>query len=239
MFIILHTPPVRSLVRGILTRTAGNQINGQIEIGHLSYRLWRGDAKLEDVVFKIPGLQVQVDMVEVALLSKQGISLKIDHPRVVLSPKPKTSEDKADRGGPSRPWSFLEKLGRIDVNSGRFEWEEDQTRLLVSGSVKLESQNSEKRGQGNMWSLHGDLNCALDNRPQVPLIIEAILALDGGSLRLNPLRVDSNENFLYAKGILHHLSPINGNLEGKLHVDSLLAEVFAWKSPPQRLDRTP
>ncbi len=75
MFIILHTPPVRSLVRGILTRTAGNQINGQIEIGHLSYRLWRGDAKLEDVVFKIPGLQVQAKMVEVALLSKQGISL--------------------------------------------------------------------------------------------------------------------------------------------------------------------
>jgi hypothetical protein len=181
MFIILHTPPMRSLVRGILTRTAGNQINGQIEIGHLSYRLWRGDAKLEDVEFKIPGFQVQAKMVEVALLSKQGISLKIDQPRVVLSPKPKTSEDKAGGDGPSRPWLFLDKLGTVEIDNGRFEWKEDHTKLLASGYVKLERQNKETRGKGKTWSLHSDLNCALNNRPQVPLIIEAILALDEGS----------------------------------------------------------
>ncbi len=233
MFIILHTPPMRSLVRGILTRTAGNQINGQLEIGRLSYRLWRGDAKLEDVEFKIPGLQVEAKMIEIALLSKQGISLKIDHPRVVLSPKPKTSEDKAGGDGPSRPWLFLDKLSTVEIDNGRFEWKEDHTKLLASGYVKLERQNKETRGKGKTWSLHSDLNCALNNRPQVPLVIEAILALDEGSLRLNPIQADLQESSLNANGILANLDPLEGSLEGRLQLDSSLTEIFDLYLPVQ------
>ncbi len=101
LFLILHTPPVRSLLKGILSRTVEKQIDGQIEIGRLSYRLWRGDAKLEDVEFKIPGLLVQAKRIEVALLSKQGISLKIDYPEVILSPKLDSSEIKDAGDGQS------------------------------------------------------------------------------------------------------------------------------------------
>jgi outer membrane protein insertion porin family len=70
------------------------------------------------------------------------------------------------------------------------------------------------------------LNCVLSDRPQIPLKIEAKLTLDGKSLQINPLQIDSNENSLNVNGILHHISPLKGNFEGGIQINSSLAEVF-------------
>jgi len=200
LFLVLHTPPVKSLFKGILTRTAGKKLNGQIDIGRLSYRLWRGDVRVEDVEFRLPGMRVKARRIEAGLFSKQGIMLKIDQPEAILSPKPGSLEKKQDRGGPSRPWTLLEKLGSVELNNTRFDWRDGQNVLSASGSLKLKRLDERILGQRQSWILQADMNCTVRSRPPLPLKISAELALDGESLRINPFQVDSNNNSFYSTG---------------------------------------
>lgn len=233
LFAVLHTPPVKHLVKGILIRTAGKQLNGQIDIGRFSYRLWRGDVQLESVEVKLPDMQVTVNRVDASLFAKQGISLKIDQPRAVLSPKP-DSRTKKDAGvGPSQPWALLAKMGTVELEDGRFEWKDNRTELSVSGSMKLERNPENNLTQKLRWRLRGDLHYTFGNSPQTPLTFEANLGIGGKSLQINSFRLDSEEYALNGSGIIHQINPLEGNLESRLQVDTKLAEEFQFHFPVQ------
>ena len=140
LVLVLHTPPARSLLRGILTRLGEKQVNGQIEVGRLNYQLWRGAAELRDVDLKLPGLELRADRIKVAFFSKHGLSVQADRVRATLSPQPAPAPEKQSGPGPSYPWSFLGKLGTVGVADG-----------LVSGKGGLPEGLSRVPSPSNVW----------------------------------------------------------------------------------------
>ena len=86
--------------------------------------------------FNLPGIQAKVIQIEATLFSKQGISLKIDSPVVMLSPKPASSSKKEAQQEPSQPWSFLKRIGSAEIENGRIELQYGQAELTASGSLK-------------------------------------------------------------------------------------------------------
>lgn len=49
VILIFHTPPLRNIVKGLLSRTMANRVDGEIDIGRMHYHLWRGEVDLEDI----------------------------------------------------------------------------------------------------------------------------------------------------------------------------------------------
>src|SRR5512139_3549524 len=132
LVLVLHTPPVRSLLRGILARLGEKQVNGQIEVGRLNYQLWRGAAELRDVGLKLPGLELRADRIRVVFFSKHGLSVQADRVRATLSPRRASAPEKKSRQGPTYPWSFLGKLGAVRVTEGLLEWQGGPSARSVS-----------------------------------------------------------------------------------------------------------
>jgi len=232
LLLILHTPPMKSLFKGLIVRTAERQLNGQIEIGHLSYRLWRGEVKIEDVQLNLTGLHIRVTQLEAFLFSKQGISLNIDHPHLLFSPKEAKTERKEGTGGSSQPWSFLNKLGTVRIENGRFEWKEGQQNLLARGSLELKREDHDNLNRDGVWKLEGDLDCTFSGGPQIPIEIEAILALDGDSLLLNPeyLYPRLTQRAIPGRGCsIEHRSSHRAGLP-TLHAGRNRTMVHVWKS---------
>ncbi len=78
VILIFHTPPVRNIVKSLLSRTVANRVGGEIDVGRMHYNLLRGEVKLEDIMLISSGLDVQADRVEASFFSGDGISLKIE-----------------------------------------------------------------------------------------------------------------------------------------------------------------
>jgi outer membrane protein insertion porin family len=231
--LVLHTPPVRSLVRGILARLGEKQVNGQIEVGRLNYQLWRGAAELRDVGLKLPGLELRADLVKVVFFTKHGLSLEVDRLRAVLSAQPESAPAKSSGPGPSYPWSFLGKLGAVRVTDGLLEWKDGPSARTVSGSLTLERQDDEKGASEQKWDFRSRLSHQSAGRSPVPLDIEAVLSLEGQSLRLNTVRLSSAENSLTASGVLHQVHPLEGKIEGDVRAGTLLVEALGLALPVQ------
>ena len=233
LVLVLHTPPVRSLLRGILARLGGKQVNGQIEVGRLNYQLWRGSAELRDVGLKLPGLELRADRIKVVFFSKHGLSLDVDRVRATLSPQPASAWEKTSGPGPSYPWSFLGKLGAVRVTDGLLEWKGGPSARTVSGSVTVERLPDEKGDGERKWSFRSRLNHQLAGRSAVPLEIEGILGLEGQSLRLNTVHLSSAENSLTVSGVLQQANPLEGHIEGEIRADTSLTEALGLDLPVQ------
>ncbi len=233
LVLILHTPPARSLLRGVVARFGEKRINGQIEVGRLNYRLWRGSAELRDVNLILPGLHLQADRIEVSFFSKHGLSLQVDHIRATLSQQPESTAKKQSSQGPSLPWSFLKRLGAVRISDGRLEWSQNPLERIVSGSVALERLNDEQGGGERDWSFRSRLSHQMASRLPVELDIEGVLCLEGESLRLETVRLGSGENSLTAGGVFHQVNPLEGNVRGEVSVDSTLAEDLGLNLPIQ------
>jgi outer membrane protein insertion porin family len=233
LVLVLHTPPARSLLRGILARFGEKKINGEIQVGRLNYRLWRGSAELLDVGLKLPGLQLRADRIRVVFFSKHGLSLEADRVRAVLFPQPESTSEIGSGQGPSYPWSFLNKLGAVRVTDGLLEWKQGPPGRTVSGSLALERLNDEKGKDERNWSFHSRLSYQMAGRSAVPLEIEGVLGLEEGGLRLNTVHLNSAENSLTASGILRQASPLEGNIRGEIRVDISLTEALGLHLPVQ------
>ena len=233
LVLLLHTPPARNLLRGILARLGEKQVNGQIEIGRLNYKLWRGSAELRDVGLRLPGLHLRADRVKVVFFSKHGLSIEVDRIQATLSPKPASSPEKSSGPGPSYPWSFLKKLGTVKVTDGLLEWKQGLPERAVSGSVMLERLKDGKGYAERKWSLHSRLSHQQAGRTPVPLEIEGVLGLEGEGLRLDTLHLSSDENSLTASGILRQANPLKGDIRGEVRADPTLTETLGLNIPVQ------
>ncbi len=233
LILVLHTPPARSLLRGILARLGGKQINGQFEVGRLNYKLWRGSAELRDVGLRLPGLHLRADRVKVAFFSKHGLSIEVDRIQATLSPKPASSPEKTGGQGPSYPWSFLKKLGTVKITDGLLEWKQGLPERTVSGSVTLERLKDGKGNYERKWSLHSGLSHQQAGRPPVPLELEGVIGLEGKGLRLDTLHLRSDENSLTAGGILRQTNPLKGDIRSEVRADTTLTEALGLNLPVQ------
>jgi outer membrane protein assembly complex protein YaeT len=229
--LVLHTPPVRSLLRGVLVRFAKRQVSGQIAVGRLNYKLWRGSAELREVDLKLPGLHLQADRIKVAFFSKRGLSLQVDSVHVTLSPEPETAAKKQSGQESSYPWSFLNKLGTARIADGLLEWQQGPSRRTVSGSVMLERRNDEQGTDERDWSFSSRLSYQVAGLSPVPLETEGVLGLEGKSLRLETVQLSSDENSLTASGVFRQANPLEGNIRGEFRADTSLAESLGLDSP--------
>ncbi len=239
LVLVLHTPPARSLLRGILTRLGEKQVSGQIEVGRLNYRLWRGSAELRDVAVELPGLHLRADRIKIVLFSKHGLSVQADRVLATISPQPAPAQEKPSGPGPSYPWSFLGKLGVVRVADGLVEWQGGPSERTVSGSITLERLNDEKGDGARNWSVRSRLNHQRAGRSAVPLEIEGVLGLEGQGLRLTSVHLSSAENSLTVSGVFQQTHPLEGDIRGEVRAATSLTETLGLDLPVQGTIRRP
>jgi len=128
IFILIHLPPLSSVAKGILTRTISKQIDGQITIEHLNYKLWRGSAEVENIAFQMPGIQVKVARVDISFALGKGISIKAEYPSVLIRSGPKTSTPSKHGASPSRFWTILKQFEKLSIENGQFDWASNSMR---------------------------------------------------------------------------------------------------------------
>jgi len=231
LFILIHTPPLRSVVRGILTGAIGKQIDGSITIGRLNYKLWQGSAEIENIMLELPGIHIKVDRADVSFIPGKGISAKAEHPTVIIRPLPKKAKPAIEDKSPSRFWTILRQLKKVEVDDGRFEFQNNSTRINAAGSISLVRQNLEDLSAREIWILKGDLEGKLGNSNQIPLTIESILELKDDHLHLSQTYLDAGHTSLSADGVLYQTGPFEGNLKGSFHVEDALASSFLLELP--------
>ena len=231
IFLILHTPPVRNLVKGVLSRTISGRIEGQLDIGRVSYRLWQGKVTLEEVEFVVPGLRIQVERLDASFFEANGMSLKITKPWIVLEKQPKRSRRMESVSPPA--WMILQQIGNVTVENGHLEWGRISAKGEVDVSLRLERQNINGQSQEPIWSLISDIRCNLGNASPIPLMLMANLELQDENLKINKIQLDTGQSTLSAQGALYHSAPFAGNLKGDFQINETLAEAITPSLPVQ------
>ncbi|MCK4932796.1 MAG: hypothetical protein KAT01_11550, partial [Candidatus Aminicenantes bacterium] len=230
VILIFHTPPVRNIVKSLLSRTVANRVGGEIDVGRMHYNLLRGEVKLEDIMLISSGLDVQADRVEASFFSGDGISLKIEHPRVIIRPKPDAPKSKSDT--PSRFWTILKKFNTVVVEEGRFELEDNSSETKwIQGSIRIERQSSADRPEEQIWSLNSELQCSFVDSSQILLKIGAILGIEQDNLHLKESWIETSHSSLEAQGVIYQSGPFKGNLAGNFQIVDTLARSFGLEPP--------
>lgn len=230
VILIFHTPPVRNIVKGLLSRTAANRIGGTIDVGRIQYNLLRGEVALEDIELVSSGLAVQAHRVEASFFAGDGISLRAEHPKVIIRPKPDATKSKSD--SPSRFWTILKKFDSVRVEEGYFEWGENSSdSKKIQGSLSLERQSSSDESKNLIWSLDSTLLCSFVDDRQIPLDISAVVGIEQENLLIEEIQVATTHSSVDARGVLYQSGPFQGNLEGYLQVTDNLADSFGLDLP--------
>ncbi len=221
--ILLHTPPIKNLIKGFIIRTANSRAGGQLRIGSFGYKLWQGKATAANVEFEMPGLLVQVDHAEASFFSGGWISFEAKKAKVTLRlaqfrervlPPGDISSTKA--------WMFLRWIGSAAVNDVQFVWTDDQREILIQGSLNLNRQ----KGDGHMWDLDTKWQCSFPGSSTIPMNLGAALALEKETLHIKEFLFQSRQTSLSAQGVFTESTPFEGNLEGSFQVEDSLARYF-------------
>jgi outer membrane protein assembly complex protein YaeT len=229
--VLIHTPPLRSVVRGILTRTVGKKIEGQVTIGRLNYQLWRGRAEVENIGLEMPGFQIKVDRADVSFIPGRGISAKADRPTVVLQPQTEKSKTEKGEKEPSRFWTILTQFETVEVDEGQFELQSGSIDLKVQGSLKIERRIIEEMPERQSWVVEGDVRGSLNESDPIPVSVKSILGLKDGHLHLTQAQIETDHASLSADGIFYQTGPFEANFSGSFHAEDDLARTLALKFP--------
>jgi len=212
LFLLLHTPPARNMIKSVLSRTVAGRAGGTLDIGRITYRLWRGEVTLEDVEFDYPGLRAEAHRLEASLFSRGGMSIEVDNPRFFLREEPRMSQP-VRRSSPP-PWKVLQYIGAVSVDKGRFEWGSASTRGEIEGSLRLARSGTEGRSREHNWLLTGDVQGSVGDNSPIPMKIAANFGLQSEDLRLEEIRIDAYASVLSARGALSQQDFITGTFRG-------------------------
>jgi len=231
IFILIHLPPLSSVAKGILTRTISKQIDGQITIEHLNYKLWRGSAEVENIAFQMPGIQVKVARVDISFALGKGISIKAEYPSVLIRSGPKTSTPSKHGASPSRFWTILKQFEKLSIENGQFDWASNSMRVKADGSVSLVRYTEEQLSSRQMWKLEANLEGRVGDKAEFPLSIRSIIKLKDDHLYLSETYLRAGQTTLSADGALCQTAPFEGDVNGKLYIEDSMARILVPDFP--------
>ncbi len=227
--IILHIPPVRNLIKGLVTRTVSSRAGGELRIEKLDYKLWKKEATVSNVEFEMPGLLVRIDYAVAKFLSDGWISIEAKQAKVILR-WAQYRERALPPGDASsaKAWMFLRWIGSVDIDDGQFVWDDEQREILVHGSLNLNRQ----KGNGRKWALVSQWQCSLpESGSDIPVNLGATFALEKEHLHIKEVLLRSGQTSLTAMGVFTESRPPAGSLEGSFQVEGSLATYFAPDIP--------
>jgi outer membrane protein assembly complex protein YaeT len=231
LFLLLHTPPARNLIKRVLSRTVSARAGGSLEIGRISYKLWRGEVTLEEVAFENPILRADADRLEASLFSRGGLRIKVDNPTLFIRDTARESQPAARRSPP--PWMLLQQIGAVDVEKGRLGWGSGAAAGAIEGSLSLRRRLSAIPPRVHSFVLTGDLQGRVGEFDPIPMTVSASAGLQSGSLQVDEVRVESHRSFLSAQGALSQAEFIFGDLTGGFEIDASLVRSFSPDLPIQ------
>lgn len=226
--ILLHTPPVRNFIKGFVTKKFSSQVGGTLRVGHLDYKLWKGEASVADVELEMPGLRAQVDNAVISFFSRKGILIEAKKPRVALQPVQSRKKETPQKAAPStRPWLFLRKIGSIILHEAQFVLSDARGDIQVRGSLSLRRRDA----YGDIWTLDSQVQCSFPGRENITANLNMALALEEKKLQIREFLLRSGQTSLAAQGVLIESNPFQGNLDGRFQIEDSLTRYFAPDLP--------
>ena len=141
LFFLLHTAPGKEFSRGILVNALSRLADSEVSLGHLDYRLWRGEIALSDLTLASESFDLEVAKVSLSVSPTLRISAEIRGPRLDFRVVPDGETD-----AESEPWTGIPlNIRHLDLTDGhiRVEYEEALATLEVG---EIEIQLDEKGG---------------------------------------------------------------------------------------------
>ncbi len=219
-FILLHTSPAKGLFRRLLVRSVLSVFGGELTIGRLDYRLWRGQIWLEQLHWapkaELAPLALDSSEVEVLFSPVGGVSIFLASPELTVFPSASTAETAEQ--APWRPTVYawlsqvraVEGVLRVLGTSGE-PW-------LEMSSVQLSLTSGKGRHESRIRSSEIELR-PTEHRITVGTL-ETDLQIDGRGLVLKELEIQKGSSSARAWGTIVSFNPFFATLDANLQLDA-------------------
>jgi autotransporter translocation and assembly factor TamB len=220
LFVLLHTAPGKDLARRMLSNTLSAQLDSELSLGQLDYRLWRGELTLQDLTLASDSFDLDIARIEANISLPLRIGAVIRRPRLTV--RAITSEETTDSGS----WSGLPaSIRRLELSDGqiRVEHEEIDAGLVVGG---IEIQLDEKEGGHRSFLKSGKGQLVFEDTELTLEPLEAILEWKGTEILVSEATVRVGTSHARVQGALRP-SPLIASLDVDYQVDPDLLRLWA------------
>ena len=216
LFFLLHTAPGKELSRSVFVNTVSALSDSDASLGHLDYRLWRGEITLSDLTLRSESFDLEVARIELGVSPTLQISADVRGPRLDIRFVPDGETD-----AESEPWTGLPvSIRHIQLTDGhvRVEYEDANAWLEVGG---IGIQLDEKEGEHHSALKSGPGRLAVEGK-ELPLEpLEATLEWKGSDILLEQARVGTGSSEVRMRGVLSP-SPLTASLALDFQLDAEL-----------------
>ncbi len=228
--IFLHTPPGRALVERFLEGSVAPALGAELRFGSLSYRLWAGALDATAVSLRWEDARLDVREVHLRWSPGGGLRVRLLRPNLVVRGSSRPPPSGPATGIAARPWTALERLAEAEITEGRLELQDAHgVSYLVLDPLGLTS-----RERGSVIHLGARNGFApAPPRTRLPLAGDATLHLEGGSLVVDALHLESRGSSIDIRGALRRVQPLEGTAAGRIDADPTL---LALVSPDSAIE---
>ncbi len=217
LFFLLHTAPGKELSRSVLVYVVSGLSDSDASLGHLDYRLWRGEITLSELTLRSESFDLEVAKVDLHVSLTLQISGDIREPRLAFRFVPDDDE--------SEPWTGIPmNIRHLNLTDGhvRLEYEAEGAFLEVG---KIEVALDEEEGGFHSVLKSGAGRLVVDDK-ELPLEpLEATLEWKGSEILLEQTRVRTGSSEVRVDGTVSP-SPLAVDLELDFDLDAGLLDLW-------------
>jgi hypothetical protein len=235
LLVVLHSTPVVSWARRTLLERMS--VLGDVSIGNLEYRLWRGEVLVQSIRIE-PREEHLLMSVEVSEIRGSWVPfLRLDvaaiHPVVHLRASPESAEPAADEDVEPEVPSWLSRL-RVEDGELYFRGEDNAIQLSMA-PIDLTLTSDVAAGGARATVQAGGGTLAMGARSvQIRRVdAEAVAARD--DLELVSTAIETEAGDARARGTIDKLSPFEGNFDLDFDLDAGSAGPLLLESGAERL----
>ncbi len=226
--VLLHTALGRGVAKGFLERQLGPALGVELRVGTLEYRLWAGTLDASALHLAWKGGTLDVASAHVRWSARGGLALRLVRPIVVVRDSDAPKALAPAIGLAARPWTALERFGRVEIASGRVELQDlHGTPYLVLDPADATMLEHESRRAIQITLRDGVVMPPGGRTRLQQLSGTAGLRLDGGSLVIDALHLETEGSAADLQGVLDRLQPNEGAASVRIDADGALAAFFS------------
>ncbi len=219
-FALIHASPAKEFFRRLLVRSVLSAFGGELTLGRLDYRLWRGEIRFEQLHWvpkaELAPLALDSSEVEIRLAPVGGVSIFLAFPELTVFQSESPEKTAAQASWRPTPYAWLNQA-RVTEGTLRVLGTSGEPWLQIN-SIELSIESGDGRHESRLHSSEIELRNGGRHITVGPL--QAELQIDARGLVLKELEVQKGSSSARAWGTVASFSPFFAMLDADLRLET-------------------
>ncbi len=230
---LVHLPAVQRLAGRTLARLLSRTTDVQVTFERFDYRLWAGEAAVQGLSVRRPGVTVACPRA-VVRLGASGMRVELTDARLIAQQA--ADPDGSPPHAPSRPWAVIGRFAALHIVRGAIELHDRGGAVwLLADGIDAHVEKTAGHARGAIHVARADLSWpgAASRVAGARMDVEIEVDLSSGALHLVKGRLAAGETDLTASGRLDQLHPTVGSVQASGRLDGPTLAAVASTSAAQ------